>query len=151
MSVGAKPARRRWGARAGHAEYLRGHAVDWLTARVNLAPRQLTARVVDRHATASTGEPIDGCGMALRLLDCFQAIVLHSGFLNRLNKGQVRLIATLGAAKGLAAIVDFLKATDAQRGIASAYVAAQPHRAERLAQSAEGIGLMGPGFGHDRR
>ena len=34
-------------------------------AAVDLAARQLTARVVDRHATASTGEPIDGCGVAL--------------------------------------------------------------------------------------
>ena len=29
------------------------------------APWQLTARVVDHDATASTAEPIDGCGVAL--------------------------------------------------------------------------------------
>jgi hypothetical protein len=74
-----------------------------------------------------------------------------SGGLDRLYHGEVGLTATLRAAKGLAAIVDFLKAGDAQRGIAPAYVAAHPHRAKRLAQRAEGVGLMRPGFGHDRR
>jgi hypothetical protein len=55
--------------------------------------------------------------MALRPLDCVEAIVLHAGFLDRLYHGQVGLAATLGAAKGLAAIVDILKAADAQRRI----------------------------------
>ncbi len=85
------------------------------------------------------------------VLALVEAIVLHAGFVNRLYHGQVCLAATLRAAKRLAAIVDFLKATDAQRGIAPAYVAAQPHRAERLAQRAEGVGFMGPGFGHGGR
>ena len=90
-------------------------------------------------------------GWALGPLDCVKAVVLHTGFLGRLDHGQVGLAATLRAAKGLAAIVDFLKAPDTQRSIAPAYVAAQPHCAERLAQRAEGVGRMGPSFGHDRR
>ncbi len=88
-----------------------------LPATIDLASRQLTARVVNRRAPASTCEPIDGYGVVLGPLDCVQAIVMHSGFLDRLYHGQVRLTATLRAAKGLAPIVDFLKAADAQRGI----------------------------------
>jgi hypothetical protein len=95
--------------------------------------------------------PINGCGMALGPLDCVEAIVLHAGVVYRLYHGEVGLTATLRAAKGLAAIVDFLKAADAQRGIPTTDIAAHPHRAERLAQRAESVGFMGPGFGHDRR
>jgi hypothetical protein len=84
-------------------------------------------------------------------LDRVEAIVLHAGFLDRLYHGEIGLAATLRAAKGLGPIVDVLKATDAQRGIAPAEVAAHPHCAKCLAESAEGVGLMGPGFGHDRR
>jgi hypothetical protein len=54
------------------------------------------------------------------------------------------------AAKGLAPIIDFLKATDAQRGIPSADIAAHPHCAKCLAQCAEGERLVRPGPGHDR-
>jgi len=62
--------------------------------------------------------------MALRPLDCVQVIVLHARFLDRLYHGELGLAATLRATKGLAAIVDILKTTDAQRGIAPANVAA---------------------------
>jgi hypothetical protein len=81
--------------------------------------------------------------MALGPLDCVEAIVLHAGFRDRLNDGEVGLTVTPRATKGLAAVVDFLKATDAQRGIAPANVAAHPHSAERLAQRTEGVGFMG--------
>jgi hypothetical protein len=84
---------------------------------------------------ASTREPIDGRGMPPWVLALVEPIVLHAGFLGRLNHGQVRLTATPRAAKGLAAIIDFLKATDARRGIAPANVAAHPHRAERFART----------------
>ena len=61
--------------------------------------------------------------MALGLLDCGEAIVLRAGFLDGLYHCEVGPASTLRAAKGLAAIVDFLKAPDAQRGIAPAYAA----------------------------
>jgi hypothetical protein len=51
--------------------------------------------------------------VALGPLDCVEAIVLHAGFLDRLYHGEVGLAATLRAAKGLAAIVDLLKAANA--------------------------------------
>ena len=91
-----------------------------LAATLGLAPRQLTAGVVDWHATASSREPINGCGVALWSLDGVQAIVLHAGFLDRLNDGEIGLAGTLRAAKGLAAIVDVLKASDAQARIRAA-------------------------------
>jgi hypothetical protein len=52
---------------------------------VDLASRQFTARVIDRRATMSAGEAIDGSGVAFGLLDFVQAIVLHAGFLDRLD------------------------------------------------------------------
>ena len=88
--------------------------------------------------------------MPLGVLALVEAIVLHAGFLGRLNYGQVGLAAALRAAKGLAPIVDFLKAADAQRGIAPADIAAHPHCAKCLAQRAKGEGLVRPGPGHDR-
>lgn len=78
--------------------------------------------------------------MAHGSLDCVQAIVLHAGFLDRLNDGQVSLAATLRAAKSLAPIVHFLKATNAQRGIAPTDISAHPHGTECLAKRAEGVG-----------
>jgi hypothetical protein len=56
--------------------------------------------------------------MALWPLNGVEAIVLHAGFLDRLNHREIGLAAALRGAKGLAAIVNFLKAADAQRGIA---------------------------------
>ena len=88
----------------------------------------------------------DAAGFRVRLADSPAC-----RFLDGLYDGQIGLAATLRAAKGLAAVVDILKAADAQRGIAAAYVAADPHRAECLAQRAEGVGLVWPRSGHDRR
>ena len=92
----------------------------------------------------SAGEAIDcrRLGM-LKVREVIQPIVAHAGFFDRLDQDQVGLAATLRAAKGLAAIVDLLKAADAQRGIAPTDIAAQPHRAEGLAQRAECKGLWG--------
>jgi hypothetical protein len=50
------------------------------SAPIDLASRQLTTRVVDRHSKGSTAKPIDGLGMALGLLDCVETIVLHAGW-----------------------------------------------------------------------
>ena len=44
-----------------------------------------------------------------------KAIVRHAGFLDRLNHGEISLAATLRAAKGLAAIVDFLQPGQVRR------------------------------------
>ena len=95
------------------------------------------------RARVPIGQAI-GCRLvALRVVERVQPIVGHAAFFDRLDQGQVSLAATLRAAKGLGAVVDFLKAPDAQRDIAPAYIAAHPHGAECLAQSAEGEGLMG--------
>jgi len=48
---------------------------------IDLAAGRLTARVVDRRATASSREPIDSSRVALGPLDCVKPIVLHAGFL----------------------------------------------------------------------
>ena len=56
-----------------------------LAAAVHLAARQLAAGIVDTQSAASTGEPIDSGGMSLRQLYLVKAIVLHAGFLNRLD------------------------------------------------------------------
>jgi len=57
--------------------------------------------VIDQRGTAATGESVDCSGVTLGSLNCVQAIVLHAGFLDRLNHREVGLPATLRAAKGL--------------------------------------------------
>jgi hypothetical protein len=66
------------------------------TAPVDFVARQLTARAIASHASASAGEPIHGYEVALRLLNRVKAIVLHAFFLDRRRVG---LAAILRAAK----------------------------------------------------
>jgi hypothetical protein len=85
----------------------------------------------------ATGEAVDCSGVTLGPVDCVQAIVLHAGFPDRLNDGQVGLAATLRAAKGLAA--GLLQGQREDKPVRQV-VRSIPHPRERYGLDQRGVG-----------
>jgi hypothetical protein len=106
--------------------------------------------MVDRRS-APAGEAAHGRGMARRRLHLIQAIVFHAALLVGLDHGDEGLGATARATEGPGAVIDPEQAGEPQPGVTPAGVAAHPHRTKCLVQRADGVGFMGPGFGHDGR
>ena len=88
----------------------------------------------------------------LRSLNLVQALVFHPGLFDRLHNAHSRIRPAARAAAGLGAIIRVTQlGPNVEAGIAPADIAANPHRAERLCQCAESIGLEGPRADHDGR